>query len=294
MAVANETFYPSRPASTVGLKGVIIVTVVALFFAVAALASAALSAVNLQYEVTPEALRIRSGFSTKEIPLDAVTAVWRPETLSGGGRMFGTAAPGLRTGRWRFNETGRIELFATYLDDLVVMDTADGRYGVTPADPDGFVRALGERTPATFAPAGGGARIPGALWVLVLVIGIAAVLTVYVLGLAGRFPQRLRYELGPDGLTIRTGFRPVRVPYRDVERVELASPKGFPLRIYGTAVGSLLWGKFRWPAAGPNLYLYCTRLKPLVLLHLRNGRTIGITPEEDERFVAEFRKRMDA
>jgi len=137
--------------------------------------------------------------------------------------------------------------------------------------------AIADRATATFQPAGGRARATASMLVVVAVVLVAAGMAIYTLGLAGRFPQALRYELGPDGLTIRTGFRPVRVGYSEIERVEVASPKGYPARVYGTAIGSLFWGRFRWSAAGPNLYLYCTRLKPLVLLHLRSGRTIGLT-----------------
>lgn len=288
----KETFYPPRPTRSHALKGINFVTLAALLLAVAALASSMLSAVNMQYQLTPEALRIRSGFSTREIPLDEVTALWRPESLTGGVRKFGTAMPGLRTGRFSFKETGNITLYATHLEALVIIDTADHRYGVTPEDPEAFMAAVQARTPGIFEPLGGTGRFPGSMVVLILVIVAGGAVTFYATGLAGRFPQTLRYELGPDGLTIRTGFRPVHIRYPDVERVELASPKGFPVRLYGTAIGGLLWGRFRWPDAGPNLHLYCTRMKPLVLLHLRDNRTIGITPEEDERFVEVIRTRL--
>lgn len=292
MMMEHETFYPPRPARSHGLKGINFVTLAALLLAVLAVGSSMLSAMNMQYQVTPDALRIRSGFSTEEIALDAVTAVWRPETLSGAVRKFGTATSNLRTGRWSFRETGDITLFATRLDTLVVIDAGGRRYGVTPEDPEAFIAALEARAPATFEPLGGTGRASASMLIPILVVVVAAVVTLYATGIAGGFPQKLRYELGPEGLAIRTGFRPVHVAYSEVERVEVASPSGYPIRLYGTAVGSLLWGRFRWPAAGPNLHLYCTRMKPLVLLHLRDGRTIGITPEEDERFVAEFKRRM--
>lgn len=288
----NETFYPARPAPSFGMKGINIVTLFALLIAVVALGSSLLSALNMQYAVTPESIRIRSGFTTKEIPLDAVTDVWRPDRLTGGVRVFGTATSNLRTGRFRFNETGDITLYATRLDSLVVIDVSDTRFGLTPEDPQALMAAIASRTPATFEPAGGTGRATASMLLPVAVVLVAVGATVYTMGLVGRFPRALRYELGADGLTIRTGFRPVHIGYDQVERVELTSPKGFPLRIAGAAVGGLLWGRFRWPAAGPNLRIYATRIKPLVLLHLRDGRTFGITPEEDERFVAAVQQRM--
>jgi len=288
----NETFYPPRPAPSAGLKGINLVTLFALLVVAIALGSSLLSAVNMQYAVSPESIRIRSGFSTKEIPLDAVTDVWRPERLTGGVRLFGTATSNLRTGRYRFNETGDITLYATLLNAMVVIETADGRYGLTPEDPEALMAAIGSRTTATFKPAGGTGRAAASMLIPVALVVVAAVGTVYATGLVGRFPQALRYELGPDGLTIRTGLRPVHIGYGEVKHVELASPKGFPVRIAGAAVGSLLWGRFRWPGAGPNLRLYGTRIKPLVLLRLRDGRTFGITPEEDERFVAALQQRL--
>lgn len=288
----NETFYPAQPAPSSGLKGINFVTLLALLVAVIALASSMLSAMNMQYAVTPESIRIRSGFSTKEIPLDAVTDVWRPDRLTGGVRLFGTATSNLRTGRFRFNETGDITLYATKLDSLVVIDVSDARYGLTPEDPERLMEAIETRSPGTFQPAGGTGRATASMLIPLALVAVAAVSALYVTGAVGRFPKALRYELGPDGVTIRTGLSPVRIGYDELERVEVASPKGFPLRLYGTAVGSLLWGRFRWPDAGPNLRLYATRIKPLVLMHLRDGRTFGITPEEDERFVEAVRQRM--
>lgn len=93
-------------------------------------------------------------------------------------------------------------------------------------------------------------------------------------------------------MTIQTGWRPVLVPYSEIVAVEIATPRGWPLRLMGTQVGGVLWGRFYWKAAGPNLRLYATETKPLVLLRLTGERTIGITPAESDRFVEALRKRM--
>lgn len=288
----NETFLAVPPDRTTGLAGIRYVTLVVLLLVVFSLGENAVAAFNMEYRVTETALQIRSGFRTSEIPLDAKTEVRLVSDLTGARRIFGTGAPGLRTGHWRFAETGDITLYATELEPLTVIAAGDELWGITPSDPQGLMQAMETRSPATFRPVG---RPGAALLSLALPLAIAVLavgLALYGLGLLGRLPQGLRYELGPDGITLRTGLRPVRIGYEEVAGVEVASPAGFPLRIAGAAVGGLLWGRFRWPEAGPNLRLYATRFKPLVLLHAKDGRTIGITPEQQERFVEAVRQRM--
>ena len=246
---------------------------------------------TMQYEVTGQDLVIHYGWKSQQVPLDEIVKSWRLERSTEARRLMGTSMPGLKQGRWRLNETGQIILYATQLQPLVVVETADRRFGFSPADPDGFMQALTDRRPSSFKPIRqtDGSGLWAAVPVLLgfLVIG-AALLTFWHVT---RFRRRLRYELGPDGLTIHTGWRPAQIPYREIRTAQIASPKGVPLRMMGTAVGGLLWGAFAWRAAGPKLRLYSTRIKPLVLIHLAE-RTVGITPAEEEQFLKALQARL--
>lgn len=288
----TQTFYPSQPDRTPGLVATRFVTLVVLLFVLISLGNSFVAAANMQYQVTATAVRVRSGLRNVEVPLAEVVDVTLVEKPTGGLRVFGTGLPGLKTGRWRFTETGDINLYATQLDALVVVDAGDDRWGLSPSDPQGFMQAIANRTPGTFQPPGSLPRVLLGLAVPVLLVVVAAGAVLYTMGAVGRFGKALRYELGPEGLTIRTGLRPVRIGYREIGQVETASPKGFPLRLAGASVGGLLWGRFRWPEAGPKLRLYATRMKPLVLLRLKDGRTFGITPAQSEQFVAAVEQRL--
>lgn len=70
------------------------------------------------------------------------------------------------------------------------------------------------------------------------------------------------------------------------------SPTG-GVRILGTGMPGLYWGRFWWKQAGPGLRLYVTRYKPLVLISA-GGLTYGVTPREEGRFVEELRRRLES
>lgn len=291
----TETFYPPKPTSTHWLRIFRVVSLVLLLLLTLPIGNGLLGAFTLEYRVTESAVQVRYGVRTEQIPLSEITRVWIVERPSKGVRLFGIGTPGLRTGRWRFAETGELSLYATELDQLAVIEYGSGgglhRVGLTPAEPQALVDAVATGTPAILHPAGSPASAALGITVGFIIMLLAIAVVAITVSYAIRFARELHYELGPRELTIWTGWRPVRIPYREMTQVEIASPKGNPFKSAGTEVGGLRWGTFYWKAAGPKLSLYTTRAKPLVLIRTKS-RTVGITPEEDERFVEALRQRM--
>jgi len=289
----SEVFRPEVRGSRSHLIPFLLILIVSVMvFVGVALTKDLYGALTMRYEVTGEALLIHYGFRTEEVPLDQISQTWVLAQPTRAVRLFGTSTSGLKSGRWRTAETGPLVLYATRLEDLVILETPGGKVGLSPADVAGFERSLSDRSPGNFAPAGSrgqvlrGMLLPFFFLALVLVLGIGTLIY------TKRFPDRLAYELGSDLLTIHTGWRPVRVALREVARAEVAEPKGSPLRIYGAHLPGILWGRFAWRQAGPNLSLYATQTRPLVLLHLRGGKTIGISPADRDGFVAALQRRI--
>lgn len=263
-----------------------LITLLPLYFGVEALWGAS----NLSYQVTDAELRITYAWHERSIPLSAIDSVEivAPVKLS---RVAGTSAPGLYAGRWTGRETGRITLYAKNLDSLLVVRTAAGAWGLTPADPAAMKAALLDRTPGGFPVRAAG----GSPWLLLSPIFLVIILLIpgtwWIFRLIYRFPAALTYELGPSELVIETGWRPVRLPYSEIESVEATTLKGWPLRVYGSELKGVYWGLFRWTAVpGKRIHLYATQLKPIVLIRA-GKRSFGLSPADSAGFVAALQER---
>lgn len=252
--------------------------------------STTLGARTLVYEITPSEVVITYGLKKTRIDRSEMIAVELIERPTRGRRIFGTNVPGLKQGRWSFEETGRITLFATSLTPLLVIETESGKWGISPQEPQAFLEALETGATGEFQPVPGGGAGPliALLLIVLLTAGIVVGLIVYVF----RVGRNIAYELGDDGVLIHGSWRPVRIPYEKITGVRIANPDGVPWRLFGIGMPGLHWGSYGWKQAGPNLQLYATRLKPLVLISA-GARTFGITPEDDERFVEELKKRIE-
>lgn len=250
-------------------------------------------AANLRYTLTEQHLVVRYGYKLEQIDRAAITDSFQLEPTRGR-RVGGTGLRRLQQGWYTFAETGRIKLYSTTTRPLTVLETRSGKWGISPAEPEAFLKALAESRTGTFEP------VPGAftfanLAFLLIVGGLAGILVpagVILLMITVRRGSRiLSYTLDQQGIEIRIAWSRVRLSYAQIESVEIASPRGFPFRTFGTSMPGLFWGSFAWKQAGPGLRLYATRYKPLVLI--RTGKaTYGVTPEEDERFVADLRTRI--
>jgi hypothetical protein len=286
-----QRFDAVRPGPSWWWRLVLILIVATPLLPLFLLVQTAWGAQNMAYTVTPDALQIRYGWTEQRIPLDQIQSVGlvQPTRYS---RINGTGMPGLYEGRWTSEETGRITLYATRLDSWVVLTTADQKWGLTPSDPTAFQAALQLRQTATFQPAAPD-RSGGWVFTLVMLPGlVVGPLLWYVFYLIARFRKGLTYELGPEGLVIRTGWRPVFIRYAEIEKAEEVSPKGGPSRLYGTCVSGCYWGAFSWYPFAKRIQLYATRIKPIVLIQTKTGKMFGLSPADSAGFLGVLHERI--
>lgn len=258
-----------------------------LYFGVEALWGAS----NMRYKVTGAELQITYAWHQRSIPLGEIESVEivQPVKLS---RASGTSAPGLYAGRWTGREIGRITLYARSLESLLVVRSAEGAWGLTPADPAALKAAILGRSPGDFPVL----AVEGSPWLalspLFLIILLLIPGTCYILRLIYRFPERLTYELGASELVIETGWRPVRVPFAAIDSVEETTLTGWPLRLMGSELKGVHWGLFSWAAVpGRRIHLYATQLRPIVLIRA-GGRSFGLSPADADRFIRDLKERI--
>jgi hypothetical protein len=100
------------------------------------------------------------------------------------------------------------------------------------------------------------------------------------------------FDVGGAGLRIRWPLRSREIPAREIAEVAVLSRDEFR-REFGWAVrigAGGLWGGFGWLYTSKGLLgLYVSRTDCLVLVRLRAGRPLVVTPEGDARFVAALR-----
>lgn len=134
------------------------------------------------------------------------------------------------------------------------------------------------------AAVGIGVGGPGLLGVAACVAAVYAVVWLWF--------RPSRFELTPAALAIAWPLRRREIPLVSIESVavvtsrELRDECGLLLRI---GAGGL-WGGFGrlWSSKGVHLDFYVSRTAPLILVRLRGGRPLLITPEQPERFVQEL------
>lgn len=284
------TFSPVNPRPARWLWVIVAMILLVTLLPIFLMGRTLVGAHNLRYELTPTELVIRFVGMPTRIPRSAITDVQTYTHLSGGRRLMGTAMPGLYQGRWTFAETGRITLFASTTADILVVTTPDRVWGITPADPAAFADALEAGETGRWEPAPGKSpwlfTLPFFLVLLLAVGGGSAILIYYI-----RLPGTIRYHLTDDAVVIEGGRLRVALPYREVARAEVVSPRGYPLRLFGAQLGDLVWGSFRWKGLPGKLRIYATQTKPLVAI-TAGQVTYGISPAEPERFMAELTARI--
>jgi hypothetical protein len=98
---------------------------------------------NLRYRLHRDALTIGWGVSQQIIPLGSIREVVRGGDLGEGTKVKGVSWPGYLVGRGQIEGIGRTLFYATepVVGQLLVV-TSTRAYGISPADPDGFLDAF--------------------------------------------------------------------------------------------------------------------------------------------------------
>ena|GEM_PF-1208186 len=242
---------------------------------------------DLHYTLTETTLEISYGPTQVEIPRNEILSV-EQVAVSGGKRLFGTALPGLQEGAWTFPETGRVELYSTEPELLTVVQTPTKKYGISPADSAGFISAVEGGGTGRWDPAptqAGRVAVVMSVIVLAIIIGTIVLLAAIAVG-----AKNILYVLDSDGILIQMGWMKARIPYKEIEALEKASPQGSPIRTVGAAMPGLYWGTFYFRKEKLRLKIYATQYRPLVLIHAGKS-TYGLNPADADGFIAEVSRR---
>jgi Bacterial PH domain len=100
------------------------------------------------------------------------------------------------------------------------------------------------------------------------------------------------FELDRSGLRIVWPLRARTIPGREVAEAVVLSREAFRREYgWGMRIGAGgLWGGFGWLYTSKGLLgRYVSRTDRVVLVRLRTGRPLLVTPEDNERFVATLR-----
>lgn len=321
-------FHPPKQKSW-PIVSLVVVATLAFLLPTALCLFAIWGASTLSYRITPDEVLIVFGPTTARIErqeIESVQLLDRP-TPTRRARLAGTTVPGHHLGRWSMAETGPVTLYATTLQSIVLLETENGKWGMTPHDAEGFVATLQEGGTGTFAPVP--AHGKAGLLVYALIPLVLFALLGYPVGTLLRIRRSIGYELASDRLIIHGAWKPIIVPYTSIEdakrigsaesivgtesvgstesiegtetigsaesikNVEITQPSGAPSVITGIHLPGLYWGTFTFPKVSRNLKLYATRLRPLVLIK-GGDTTYGLSPEEPERFAAALKERLSA
>lgn len=97
------------------------------------------------------------------------------------------------------------------------------------------------------------------------------------------------YEISIDKLIIHRLLKDININRNLIKSVELIDKEkiGFPIRTFGVGGFFGYYGKFSNKKIG-SMTWYATRLDKFVLIKTVNNKKIILTPDEPERFVANF------
>jgi len=143
---------------------------------------------------------------------------------------------------------------------------------------------VGPAVPVVAASPG---NVPPYLLVISLVLGLGA--GGLALALAAWFPT-MRYELGPETLTLRYG--PVlryRIPISEIQSIrrrDLSASLWSSVRVPGLALFTVPYGDVG------NVRMCATAMATGILLVETGRGKYGLTPADEEQFVAALKERM--
>jgi hypothetical protein len=162
---------------------------------------------TIRYTVDSVNLTITSSLGSehqeKTITLARIADV-RPEWLRDGALRFGTEKPGYCVGFFAYPRLGEVFQISD-CSSLGVVVASSGEatpVAITPADRDGFLKALRGAQPATFAPPG---HRTASWWItLATVLGVMVVVALALVTVFFVAPSRLSYAVAGSSLKVRT------------------------------------------------------------------------------------------
>lgn len=235
------------------------------------------------------------------IPLAAVRAVAElpPGAVQGAFRIMGTGGMFGHYGRFRSGTLGSFRMYATRLDRLVAVRTADALFVLSPEPADRFVEAVLAAAPGAQGAAGdpgglGRALVAGPVrfpWRAVLGTGAALGLLVSGVGLSvwSRAPRSIAVQ-GRAIVIERNRAAPIEIPLTEIRAVEpLPAGRLAGLRrTAGTRGFGAAWGAFWSPALG-RFELQAIDGRGGFVLVRRDGGPLVVTPDDPDAFVAAAR-----
>jgi hypothetical protein len=248
------------------------------------------------YALQPGSLRIERPLRAIEIPLASIRGAW---TLPDGGlrgalRVAGSGGLFGYYGRFWSKGLGAFRLYATRRTGLVVVDTAEERFVLSPEPPERFLDVLLSRAPsASRAPSDAPPRprqMPRnvKVWLVALVALVPIAVATIFAAIWAFSPVAAQVEGGE--VRIERKLAPaVVIPVVEVRRVERVAPQYVRRlrRVGGTAAGAVRYGHFRSPELG-DVQLYAWRSDGYVLLDTDEARIL-VTPDDPDAFVAQVR-----
>jgi Bacterial PH domain len=284
MSTPREFRPVPSPSTARGLLGIVFACI--LFFGAAVVGAIALGSSQVTYVIEQGTLVVTSGSfldGSRTVPLGTVTET-RIVSLRGAHRTRGTAAPGLCSGRWSYDNLGAVWQ-ATNCSPRVVVVRASGEelpIVISPPDPEAFIAAMNARTEARVElPSGDHVlilRILPAVASLLMVVGAVLLLILFFAG-----PDRMRYIVTDGRLEVRTIFSRKSWPVGEL-RAKKHVPSS-PVRMVGTGLPGYYTGLYR--IDGATTRVYATDLKSGILIE--GPARILLTPSDPDVFLVALR-----
>ena len=211
-------FRPVRGGRTTWLYLIVALIFLSLLIPFGLIGREVRAVATMTYELTLDAVLITYGSDLIRVDR-AQVANPRIVSPSSTRKLAGTGMPGAYSGRWQFAEFGQVRLYATRLEQVVLLPAPDRTLVISPAEPEAFLTALQSGGTGTYQPARGEspwvtASVVGFIDLLVLVI-VTAILVYYA-----RLPRTIRYTLTDEGLRVEGGRLRLLLPYERITSVE--------------------------------------------------------------------------
>jgi hypothetical protein len=168
---------------------------------------------HMRYELRDDALYLILGFWKSRIPYDQIIDVVRKDLAFSALSSF--RMPGIAVFDVNYSDEGTVRMYSTHeLKDVILIKTSDGKkYGVSPADPDGFMAALKQEIGHEITTSGV-TDVPAALkpaprrlgWAAWLSLSLAVATLIISLAMFARLPATLTIHW--DVLGIPNGSLP--------------------------------------------------------------------------------------